>query len=110
MEKFDLSSLAGLGGFDLIKIMELAGEYGPKIRAFVPKIQEMLPQVKEWEKTKSLQPGEIIMYTAIATQTNAYIYVNRVKQNEAGNPELIEQLHRFDLMELVNKALIYIPA
>ena len=106
----DLNSLTGLSGFDMIKLMELASEYAPKIRALAPKVQEFFPKIKEWEKTKDLKQGEIIMYSAIVTNTNAFVYVNKCKQNENGNPELIEQLQRFDLMELINKGLSFIPA
>lgn len=103
-----LSSL-GLGGLDLMKIMELLAEYGPKIKGLIPKLVELFPKIKEWEKTNNLKENEMILYSAMATSSNIFIYVNKVYQNENKEVILSEQIHKFDLMELINKYSSYIP-
>lgn len=105
-----LEAVSGLGGLDMIKLLELASEYGPKIKAFIPKIVDFFPKIKEWEKAQGLKEGEMILYSAMASNTTIFIYVNKVYQNENKEVVLSEQLHRFDLMELITKYSAYIPS
>lgn len=108
-EQSPLELFSGMGGIDMIKIMELFAEYGPKIKAFIPKIVEFFPKIKEWETAQNLKSGEMILYSAMATNNTIFIYVNKVYQNDMNEVVLSEQLHKFDLMELVTKYSSYIP-